>query len=49
MFIIGDTTMRNYLLVFDYAQKRIGWGDVNTGPDGFGSVAEGEVALEFAR
>lgn len=28
-FIIGDTTMRNYYLVFDYAQMRIGWGKVN--------------------
>jgi len=28
-FIIGDTTMRNYYLVFDLAQKQIGWGLVN--------------------
>merc|ERR1712146_687860 len=28
-FIIGDTTMRNYYLVFDYAKQRIGWGKVN--------------------
>lgn len=28
-FIIGDTTMRNYYLVFDLAEKRIGWGPVN--------------------
>jgi|TARA_B110000902_G_C14028170_1_gene482978 hypothetical protein len=28
-FIIGDTTMRNYYLVFDLAQKKIGWGPVN--------------------
>lgn len=28
-FIIGDTTMRHYYLVFDLAQKRIGWGKVN--------------------
>ena len=28
-FIIGDTTMRNYYLVFDLAQKRIGWGPVS--------------------
>jgi len=28
-FIIGDTTMRNYYLVFDLAHKRIGWGPVN--------------------
>eukprot|EP00947_MAST-08B_sp_MAST-8B-sp1_P003652 g3652.t1 len=35
-FIIGDTTMRNYYLVFDLAQKRIGWGKVNK--DQCGSV-----------
>lgn len=28
-FIIGDTTMRNYYLVFDLAKRRIGWGKVN--------------------
>ena len=28
-FIIGDTTMRNYYLVFDLGRKRIGWGKVN--------------------
>ena len=28
-FIIGDTTMRNYYLVFDLAEKKIGWGAVN--------------------
>lgn len=28
-FIIGDTTMRNYYVVFDKAQRRIGWGKVN--------------------
>jgi hypothetical protein len=28
-FIIGDTTMRNYYLVFDLGAKRIGWGKVN--------------------
>jgi len=28
-FIIGDTTMRNYYLVFDLARKMIGWGDVD--------------------
>ena len=28
-FIIGDTTMRNYVLVFDLAEKKIGWGPVN--------------------
>jgi len=28
-FIIGDTTMRHYYLVFDLARKRIGWGKVN--------------------
>lgn len=29
-FIIGDTTMRNYYLVFDLAGGKIGWGPVNT-------------------
>merc|ERR1719201_296307 len=28
-FIIGDTTMRHYYLVFDLAEKKIGWGPVN--------------------
>jgi hypothetical protein len=28
-FIIGDTTMRNYYLVFDLEGKKIGWGRVN--------------------
>ena len=28
-FIIGDTTMRNYYLVFDLEEKKIGWGKVN--------------------
>lgn len=28
-FIIGDTTMRNYYLVFDLEGKKIGWGKVN--------------------
>jgi len=28
-FIIGDTTMRHYYLVFDLAQQKIGWGKVN--------------------
>ena len=28
-FIIGDTTMRNYYLVFDLEEKKIGWGPVN--------------------
>jgi hypothetical protein len=28
-FIIGDTTMRHYYLVFDLAHRRIGWGKVN--------------------
>ena len=27
-FIIGDTTMRNYYLVFDLEQKQIGWGEL---------------------
>jgi hypothetical protein len=33
-FIIGDTTMRNYYLVFDLANTRIGWGKVNKGKCG---------------
>jgi|TARA_B110001469_G_scaffold58050_1_gene55801 hypothetical protein len=40
--------MRNYYLVFDYAQKRIGWGAVNRKAGGCGSIEEGEVAAEFA-
>jgi len=28
-FILGATTMKNYYVVFDFAQKRIGWGNVN--------------------
>lgn len=28
-FIVGDTTMRNYYVVFDFAQKRIGFAKVN--------------------
>jgi len=28
-FIIGDTTMRHYYLVFDLAERKIGWGKVN--------------------
>jgi len=28
-FIIGDTIMRNYYLVFDLVETRIGWGKVN--------------------
>lgn len=36
-FIIGDTTMRNYYLVFDLEEKRIGWGKVNK--DTCGSIA----------
>ena len=40
--------MRNYYLVFDYAQKRIGWGPVNRKAGGCGSIQEGEVAAEFA-
>ena len=35
-FIIGDTTMRNYYLVFDLEGKKIGWGKVNK--DTCGSV-----------
>ena len=33
--------MRNYYLVFDYAQKRIGWGPVNRKAGGCGSIQEG--------
>jgi len=29
MFIIGDTTMRHYYLVFDGINRRVGWGKVN--------------------
>jgi len=36
-FIIGETTMRNYYIVFDYEQKRIGWGRVNK--DTCGSIS----------
>ena len=35
-FIIGDTTMRNYYLVFDLEGKKIGWGRVNK--DNCGSI-----------
>jgi len=35
-FIIGDTTMRNYYLVFDMENKRIGWGKVDR--DACGSI-----------
>ena len=35
-FIIGDTTMRNYYLVFDLEENKIGWGKVNK--DTCGSV-----------
>jgi hypothetical protein len=27
--VAGDTTMRNYYLVFDLAKQQIGWGPVN--------------------
>jgi hypothetical protein len=30
MLIIGDTTMEDYLVVFDREQNRIGWAPVNT-------------------
>jgi len=40
-FIIGDTTMRHYYLVFDLARKTIGWGKVSEA--GCGSIAEGEL------
>ena len=29
MQIIGDTTMQNYVVAFDVANTRIGWGPVN--------------------
>ena len=38
-FIIGDTTMRNYYLVFDLEGKKIGWGKVNK--ETCGSVTAG--------
>ena len=41
LFIIGDTTMQHYYLVFDLEQKRIGWGNVSK--SGCGSVEDGEV------
>jgi len=41
-FLIGDTTMRNYYLVFDLAQKRIGWGKVSK--DNCGSL-DGSAAV----
>merc|ERR1712146_869054 len=41
-FIIGDTTMRHYYLVFDLAQKRIGWGKVSK--DNCGSL-DGSAAV----
>ena len=28
--ILGDTTLEDYYIVFDRAQKRIGWAPVNT-------------------
>ena len=45
LFIIGDTTMRHYYLVFDLAQGKIGWADVNKGPGGCGSIEEGEAVI----
>jgi len=33
-FIIGATTMKNYYVVFDKKQQRIGWGKVNKGTCG---------------
>merc|ERR1712039_1109803 len=39
-FIIGDTTMRHYYLVFDLAKRRIGWGKVNK--DACGSIANSD-------
>jgi len=43
-FIIGDTTMRHYYLVFDLAQKRIGWGKVNK--QNCGSIDDGSLDKE---
>ncbi|CAE8598500.1 unnamed protein product [Polarella glacialis] len=45
LFIIGDTTMRHYYLVFDLAAKRIGWGKVNK--DTCGSDLSAEVQTEM--
>eukprot|EP00747_Dinoflagellata_sp_TGD_P181006 gnl/TRDRNA2_/TRDRNA2_34401_c0_seq2.p1 gnl/TRDRNA2_/TRDRNA2_34401_c0~~gnl/TRDRNA2_/TRDRNA2_34401_c0_seq2.p1 ORF type:complete len:409 (+),score=52.38 gnl/TRDRNA2_/TRDRNA2_34401_c0_seq2:59-1285(+) len=42
-FIIGDTTMRHYYLVFDLARRKIGWGKVNK--DTCGSVTGKEALL----
>jgi len=41
LFIIGDTTMRHYYLVFDLHRKMIGWGNVSH--TGCGSVGEGAI------
>lgn len=43
-FIIGATTMRNYYVVFDKKNQRIGWGKVNAKT--CGSLSAGEVATE---
>merc|ERR1712007_43182 len=41
-FIIGATTMRNYYVVFDKKQQRIGWGKVNKRTCGSKSAQEHE-------
>merc|ERR1712216_974175 len=43
-FIIGATTMRNYYVIFDQKDHRIGWGRVNT--ETCGSMSSGEVTTE---
>lgn len=48
LFIIGDTTMRNYLLAFDLGGRRVGWAPVNRKRGGCGSVDEGEVPAKHA-
>jgi len=46
-FIIGDTTMRNYYLVFDIGRKRIGWAKVSKENCGSipGGVASPQVVV----
>merc|ERR1712150_140343 len=43
MFVIGDTTMRHYYLVFDGVNHRIGWGKVNK--DNCGSIEVPDVVV----
>ena len=40
--------MRNYYLVFDYANKQIGWGPVNKKEGGCGSLEQGQVPAEHS-